>query len=79
MTMNEYAPMATVLNDKIQNHLFECVDCNNAITLNVAKVQILMQGIINDYGYYGYMPPDNRRLFERANNVLRKRIHRTHN
>lgn len=74
----EYPPMAATLNQKIQDHLFTCVDCNHAITINVANVQILMQSIINDYGYYGYMAPDEMRLFERANNVLRKRINRTH-
>lgn len=74
----EMSSIISRLNDEINNHLFNCQVCKPAITLNVARVQLLMQEIVNDYEYLGYITPDNKRLFERANSILRKRIARTH-
>lgn len=66
------------LNDKVNDHLWDCPVCRPTITLNVAYVQLLSQNIVDGYAYKGYLSPDDMRHFERANHILRKRIRRVH-
>lgn len=73
------ASVVISVNERINNHMSECAQCKGTITTNVSKIQLLMHHIANDYGYYGYITPDETRLFERTSNVLRKRIARIHN